>query len=457
MLVMLLLFVCATNTPFAMEPDPVLRAGNSKAGVRTVGHDDHKEKEKQETAPQVESYGYDGKTQETSKHDKIQRLGAIGAVFRSTRAGMRQLLATLPTMSGGGQVLVSHLQIVALLPTLIAIDWPPELLQMAATLRNLVCFDPDLLALDCVHPSTYYDRLFGPLLTLISLFAAIGLLCGGVLLVARLRRSRDMPQDHRLRRFKARCTAFYLIVGFVFYSPVSSIVLKYFNCVEFGDSTYLINDVSIKCTEADGLMGDRYKAWLPLAVFGVLFVVIGIPVANLTVLWWLWRRGRLSTPYCKHAYGPLYAKYNDANCFWEMVEVTKRLVFTSALVLLQYNVTLQCVVGLVLVFAIITAHSNRRPYKHAPDDRISLAAHIGIFMILLTGLQVQAGHTPQGSELSLFLVLAMLPFLVFATMLLLVVFQFTLDKVWKRVWTRRQKRELQKQKTAAMGQRSPPS
>ena len=78
-------------------------------------------------------------------------------------------------------------------------------------------------------------------------------------------------------------------------------------------------------------------------------------------------------------------------------------------------------------------------------------------MILLTGLQVQAGHTPQGSELSLFLVLAMLPFLVFATMLLLVVFQFTLDKVWKRVWTRRQKRELQKQKTAAMGQRSPPS
>ena len=62
-------------------------------------------------------------------------------------------------------------------------------------------------------------------------------------------------------------------------------------------------------------------------------------------VWMTWRfvayvlrQGRLRRDGCawtKTAYGPLFATYNEANVFWEGVEVFKRLVFTSALVLLE--------------------------------------------------------------------------------------------------------------------------
>ena len=57
--------------------------------------------------------------------------------------------------------------------------------------------------------------------------------------------------------------------------------------------------------------------------------------------------------------------------------------------------------------------STKKPTVHPPG----FAAHVGVFMIMLTALQVQAGHTPaEGAEVSLFLVLSLLPLLVAALM-----------------------------------------
>ena len=367
--------------------------------------------------------------------DKLEKAGKGTSAAKGARS-MRNQLALLPSMGPSGGVLLAHLQIVALLPTLIAVEWPPELLEVAEALRRLVVFDPNLmLDLDCIQTSSYFDRLFSSITNLVVLQLTVPVTCAVITLLARCVRRSGAGPGNRLRRFQARCVALYFIVGFVLYSPVSSTTLRYFRCRDFGDGWYMIADVGVKCYDADGRMMPRYRDWMPLAIFGVVAVVIGMPLFNMALLFKMWRQGRLRQDargcvWTKTAYGPLFAKYNEANVFWEGVEVFKRLVFTSALVLLEGDLILQCTTGLLLAFVIVITHANRRPYQHKADDRISFAAHVGVFMMMLTALQMQAGHTPtEGAEVSLFLVLSLLPLLVAALMFVWVFCEVGTDEI----------------------------
>ena len=327
---------------------------------------------------------------------------------------LRNMLASLPSLGGTGAVIISHLQIVALLPSQIDIEWPPALVDLADTLKSWVAFDPTLLNMDCLNPQTYFDRLFGALFTALVLLAAVPALYAVVALLHKcgLPRCCGKPlTTFRLLRWRARCSALYLVLVFVLYAPIASIVVRYFVCREYGDGAYLVADVGIKCWDADGTWAPTYRAWLPTAVFGVVVVVVALPAVNFGILYYNHRRHALDTKYCRSAYGILYSKFTEDNRFWELLDTLKRLLFTCVLSLLEGRLAIQCVLGLLIAFAIVVVHANRRPYANRSEDRIALANHTAVFLLMLTALQVQAGYVP---DANLSLSLALLPVLLLA-------------------------------------------
>ena len=70
-----------------------------------------------------------------------------------------------------------------------------------------------------------------------------------------------------------------------------------------------------------------------------------------------------------------------------------------------------CFLTASLPFAIVVVHANRRPYANRSEDRIALANHTAVFLLMLTALQVQAGYVP---DANLSLSLALLPVLLLA-------------------------------------------
>ena len=139
---------------------------------------------------------------------------------------VRNMLASLPSLGGTGALIISHLQIVALLPSQIDIEWPPALVDLADTLKSWVAFDPTLLNMDCLNPQTYFDR-----------FSARSSPRS-----CRSRRCRALPMSHSSTSAASpaaaaaahhlppagvarRCSALYLVLVFVLYAPIASIVV----------------------------------------------------------------------------------------------------------------------------------------------------------------------------------------------------------------------------------------
>ena len=56
-------------------------------------------------------------------------------------------------------------------------------------------------------------------------------------------------------------------------------------------------------------------------------------------------------------------------------------------------------------------------------------SHLGIFALMLTALQVQAGHVPSDSEVSFFVALSLLPLYLCAAMIMWVVVELAVDTV----------------------------
>ena len=184
---------------------------------------------------------------------------------------LRNMLASLPSLGGTGALIISHLQIVALLPSQIDIEWPPALVDLADTLKSWVAFDPTLLNMDCLNPQTYFDRLFGALFTALVLLAAVPALYAVVALLHKcgLPRCCGKPlTTFRLLRWRARCSALYLVLVFVLYAPIASIVVRYFVCREYGDGAYFARPYRIEDGVVDVPPGPEHERAAPSVLPG---------------------------------------------------------------------------------------------------------------------------------------------------------------------------------------------
>ena len=237
------------------------------------------------------------------------------------------------------------------------------------------------------YPQSLADRLTLSLLGAALLLATAPAAYGLVRFSLHARRDSLDGVVHELtmRLFYERCMMVYVAVGLVIYAPVSAVTLRYFSCTWYGDGHYNQHDVLLLCYDAGGTMSPTYRRSMPVAIAGLLAFVIGLPTANFVLLlrersdsmhtdtiqplclFRLFplhqpachlpltpllphdhttralcrRRNALETPPCRRALGLLYSKFTADSWWWDSVQMTKRLVFSSALAVLSDQPLLQ--------------------------------------------------------------------------------------------------------------------
>ena len=69
------------------------------------------------------------------------------------------------------------------------------------------------------------------------------------------------------------------------YAPIAEVIVKYFACTDIDGERFLTYDASLPCS------GAQYDAWLPAAIFGIIFWIIGLPLLNFCIVYYLARTG----------------------------------------------------------------------------------------------------------------------------------------------------------------------
>jgi len=312
---------------------------------------------------------------------------------------------------------------VALMLPAIDVTWPEGLRRLAVNLDWLSLRWPFVWDLACSHPLTYFDRLEGTLIVLLPLLFAVPFWCALVHLCGVL----CGAAPARLILLRARCTILYLVLIFALYAPVSKTVVRYFHCRSFYGEEVMMAEPTLACSSTDR------DEWRGTAVAGVVLWIVGLPLSNSLLLCRLRLRRRLDHPYTRAAWGLLYRKYTADNYLFEAVEMLKKLVFTSLILLLEGDTQTQLTLFMLLAFFYLLLHAARRPFKEKHNDRIAFWAHVSIFLLLLLALLVDAGRSLPGPLVSS---VPLLPLIVAGLLLVYVV----LEKAGHKLRERRRKK-----------------
>ena len=107
-------------------------------------------------------------------------------------------------------------------------------------------------------------------------------------------------------------------------------------------------------------------------------------------------------------YGALYVAYSSKFYWWETVELLRKLVLTSIIVLIEPETATQLFVGCLLAFTCCLLYSEFKPYLFSDDDFLQLACQISVFITMFVGLIIKCGvdqeKAMQGPGLEILLV-----------------------------------------------------
>jgi len=160
------------------------------------------------------------------------------------------------------------------------------------------------------------------------------------------------------------------------YPAVSSRVLSTFVCREVNGTNYLVADFTLNCYD------DRWNTYLPFSVSMALLYPIGVPLLFFSLI----RKYRFH-PLSVVSIGFLYEAYETDTWYFEMVDMSVKLILTSILAFLPTGAQLP--VGLVVIGLYLSVILIRRPYIRDLDDRLHMLALCEIGLLLLCGLTLE--------------------------------------------------------------------
>lgn len=213
-----------------------------------------------------------------------------------------------------------------------------------------------LLPFECALalPIHFFQRL---LLTLLLPLGISAIVFGVALLVWRA-----SGQDEAARRALFTSPGVFNVhiwILLLLYPSLCRVTLATFSCVPFlaanGTTSYrLFDDPAIECyTDADGWIG-----WAVVAAVGIGAYCVGTPLAML----WLTYRHRES-PEGRARVGMLLASYTPACWFFESVEMLRKFLLTSLVLIIAPNTRVQLWFGLIVSFAFAILTNTLRPYR----------------------------------------------------------------------------------------------
>ena len=180
---------------------------------------------------------------------------------------------------------------------------------------------------------------------------------------------------HACRGRRERALPFALWLTFLTFSQVSTPAFQAFSCEHFDDgSSYLRADYSVDCNDPS-----QYGRVKTLATVVILVYPVGVPLTYLLLLFSS-RRSSLAA-----RLGFLTDTYKPRCFYWELVEVTKRLLLGSffALPFMGPGTFVQLLSAVLVALFFLVTQLAARPFKTADDTHFAALASAALVVGLL--------------------------------------------------------------------------
>jgi hypothetical protein len=143
---------------------------------------------------------------------------------------------------------------------------------------------------------------------------------------------------------------------------------------------YLTADYRLRCD------GEDYAFYSTVAALGILVYPIGTPLLYFTLLY----RNRhklhatgpaVTSAACRKRFGFIYGRYEPEYYWWELVEMTRKLLLTGGILFLAPGSVAQLACALVIAAYFMAAHIKCQPYADDDDDNLQVPLYALISMI----------------------------------------------------------------------------
>jgi hypothetical protein len=291
------------------------------------------------------------------------------------------------------KIFFGYAQCFAYLSVTFDIPWPQSLL----TFMNIMEFTAfDLYAvfgnISCRMQTGFLDKFVYHM----ALFPCILMVIGVVYLIARGTKCRGKYTNESLR---TQVLALVSFVSFTLYTGISTRIFRLFKCRKVQETWYLTADYTVKCREGS------WNAYAAVGVFCAVLFVIGIPAVQ---LWLLYRnRKNLHKDSCENSklqrivqkeYGSMYQHYKPECYYYDIVDISRRLLLTGGLIMMGEESVAQVFLGIVICTMWLCLLIYKQPYKATWDNVVAaiLAAHL--LLMLVSGMALKLYEATPGQD-----------------------------------------------------------
>ena len=236
---------------------------------------------------------------------------------------------------------------------------------------DVVNFDlGSALAAGCLWSSIdFHGRL---LVSTIGPLVVVGFLAMTYLIAVRRNSSESAVEKVRHKHQTAL-----LLLTFLVYSSVSSMVFQTFACERLDDGIeYLRADYRIHCTDA------KHKAFEVYAGFMVLVYPVGIPLLYAVLLFQ--RRDVLAHAGADKSEAQpiagLWEAYRPERFYYEVIECGRRILLTGVVVFIFPNTAAQIAITMLIGFFFFAVFEVLSPYTSESDMWLSRGGHVIVFL-----------------------------------------------------------------------------
>jgi len=176
-----------------------------------------------------------------------------------------------------------------------------------------------------------------------------------------------------------------VIIIFIIYPSVSSLILEYFPCRNIGGGIqYLRYSIETECHTT------RYDDFEPVVFFFLCLYVIGIPVLFLACM--------ASQEYHKH-FRFLLKDYKPKYWFFEILDMIRKLIIGVAIIFMgdpESDLQLYIIVFVSIGFLLILALT--KPFKRDDDNVVAQVIQMDLGFIALIAIAIKSDSESLGSE-----------------------------------------------------------
>eukprot|EP00904_Undaria_pinnatifida_P003224 jgi/Undpi1/12902/HiC_scaffold_7.g02568.m1 len=202
-----------------------------------------------------------------------------------------------------------------------------------------------------------------------------------------------------LRMVRHRHVSMGLLLTFLIYSSVSSVVFQMFACDDLADGhKYLRADYRVDCESP------THSAFQIYAGFMIVVYPVGIPTLYAFLLFR--NRGVLKDEVGREAnqrtqaVSDLWMPYKPSVFYYEVIECVRRVLLTGVVVFIYPNTSAQIAVTLIIAFAFAITSEGLAPFASKWDTWISRMGHVVVYasMYVALLLKVDVSDEKSGSQ-----------------------------------------------------------